>query len=84
MWFTYSALNFFAPALSLAFHSPLRSPFSVRKGRRGALKLPAPFPNHGKMSVMKYNPAMELTKEQITELGKDLGIKNWKQYDDDW
>ena len=33
---------------------------------------------------MKYNPAMELTKEQITELGKDLGIKNWKQYDDDW
>ena len=82
MWFTYYALNVFAPALSLAFQA-LPSPFSGKGGEAPSNYL-LHFPNHGKMSVMKYNPAMELTKEQITELGKDLGIKNWKQYDDDW
>ena len=32
----------------------------------------------------KYDPIQALTKEQIAELGKDLGIKNWKSYDSDW
>ena len=37
-----------------------------------------------KAAVTKYDPVQALTKEQITELGKDLGIKSWKSYDSDW
>jgi hypothetical protein len=35
-------------------------------------------------TVPKFDPRQSLTKEQVAELGKDLGIKNWRSFDSDW